>query len=412
MRTELLEGPGGSRLVIQEDHSHPLVTVTAAYQGGQRWECAQDQGMTSLTQRLLIKGTSRRSRDQLADDLEFLGAPFLPYCGKDTYGATLAVLSRHFRAGLAIMAECLGEPAFAQEEVEKEKSLLELERRRLADDSLKFALEEVEKLLYDGHPYSLSSLGTLESLAAVSTGQLAGWHRRLFDRSRLTLAVVKDISPEAVKAQVDELFTWDGSPPPGLAASSCHPPDRDREQVVCRERKQATLALALLGPRFTAPDYAAFQVVQMVLAGMGGRLFAELRDRRGLGYLVNSSLERRLDGSCFKAYVGTSEARAEEALEAMRAEIGRLAAEPVGLEELYRAKRYMLGLHEINLQKKAYLAHQLATYEALGLGYQAFERFPEQVRAVTIEQVQQVAAQYLCRPGALVRVLPAGQSGC
>ncbi|MGE0488471.1 MAG: M16 family metallopeptidase [Vulcanimicrobiota bacterium] len=410
MRTELLQGPGGSRLVIQEDHSHPLVTVTAACRGGQRWECAQDQGLTSLTQRLLIKGTRQRSRDQLADDLEFLGAPFLPYCGKDTYGATLAVLSRHFRAGLSIMAECLGAPAFAPEEVEKEKSLLELERRRLADDSLKFALEEAERLLYGQHPYSLSILGTGQSLAAITSQQLSEWHRRLFDCSRLTLAVVGDISPEAVKAQVDELFRWDGGGPAGPESGPCEPPEQDRELLVWRERKQATLVLALLGPCFAASDFAAFQVLQMVLAGMGGRLFAELRDRRGLGYLVNSTLERRLDGSCFKAYVATSESRAQEALEAMRHEIARLASEPVGLEELYRAKRYMLGLHEINLQKKAYLAHQLATYEALGLGYRAFEQFPEQVRAVTVEQVQQVAAVYLDRPAALVRVLPASQS--
>ncbi len=404
MLTQRLRGPAGSHLVVKQDHTYPLIGVTACFLGGQCWESLANDGITRLVQRMRLRGTRTRSADQFAEGLEFLGVPMGTFSTKDFYGLSMSVLSRHLSPALELMAECLEEPAFSADEVQREKTSQLLEQSRREKDRIAFALEAVETLLFDDHPYARSGYGTPESLAVQGPQQLHQWHHRMLAPERFFLSVAGDVNPENLLREVERRFCWlSSSQVPKVSAALSPRFGRLEFQL---GRLGAIVVIALLGPSWSSPDYGAFELLHAVLGGAGGRLIQRLRHLKGLGYLVNCRLERRLQRSCLKAYLATGVERLEEARTGLLGELRELADQPISRQELYQAKRAMLGMCEVKMQKKAFLAEQLAKFEAAGLGFESFERYAEPVRALQSEDVQRAAQQALEQGFVEVTVLP------
>lgn len=392
-------GPGGLKLILREDHASPVTAVTASFLGGTRFESPARAGLSYFTQRLAARGTALRSSEQVAEDFEFLGAAFSPFAAKDLFGASLTLLSRHFDAGVRLLAECLRRPAFEQTEIERERRILLTELSRRPDDTLAWANELSEAVLYRRHPYRFPVRGLKESVARWQQSDLKAWHRRTFTPDRMVISVVGDQRPERVRALVEEVFAgfepsgW--SPLQGVLEA---PPVRRRVRTERREKRQAAIVLSFLAPRFGTEEADAFEVLHHLLAGMGSRLFVELRDRQGLGYVVNCNLDSRFDSGCFKVYALVPSEQVRRARQAMLEQLERLRHEPVTPAELLRAKKYMLGLFEISQQRKATQAFRYAMCELLGAGFAAVEDYTRRIRSVTAERVMQVAQRYLDTP--------------
>src|SRR5690606_23920749 len=110
-----------------------------------------------------------------------------------------------------------------------------------------------------------------------------------------------------------------------------------------RDKLHVSVALSFMAPAFPSEDFYAFEMLNQVLSGMGGRLFQELRDRQGLGYTVGSSFEPRRDIGYFCAFLGTSKEQRRRAVRALLAELDKVCQEPVPAEEVSRTRKYLLG---------------------------------------------------------------------
>jgi predicted Zn-dependent peptidase len=153
----------------------------------------------------------------------------------------------------------------------------------------------------------------------------------------------------------------------------------------------------------THPDYPAVRVLGTVLGGgMAGRLFTELRDRRGLAYSVGALGTFRTGPSFFVTYMGTAPSSAEAAEAGVLAEIDRIRGEPVTDRELSRAKAYLLGNLAMDRRTNARHAWYLAFFEVVGTGWDFPERYARALEAVTAADVARVAGQYLVRPTVVV----------
>jgi zinc protease len=391
-------GPHGLTLIVRQNHASPLTAVALYCLGGVRMERPAIQGLTYFVQRLLPKGTTSRSAAEVAEELEYLGASFSPFTAKDVAGASMTILSRNFVRGLELFADCLLRPAFVPEEVEKERRSILAEIRRRHDDNMSYAMELAEGALFRRHPYRFPVTGAESSVGRLTAQEIATWHGRLYSPERTVISVVGDLRTAEMHDRVFEAFAgfrssgWQPEAPPAE-----EPPPRPRVRRRRRQKRQVALAVAFQAPAFGTEEYYAFDVLSHVLSGMGGRLFMELRERQGLCYSVSSHLEARLDTGLFVAHVATSPERRRQALEALLGELYRVAHEPVPREEISRAKKYMLGLYEIALQRKAVQASRSAFYEVMGAGHQALEEYPKNIRAVNAERIQQAARRYLLR---------------
>lgn len=391
-----LTTPNGITLILKENHSTPIVSLCVYFPGGVRSETPAVNGITALAQNVLQKGTTRRSAETIANELESIGARMHTVTGKDLFGATLSVLSKHLPQALEIFADCVLNPAFAAGEVDRERTntLLELEKKK--DEPYSYCFELCERALYGDHPYGLPVLGRPSSVQALTPDDLAEWHRRHFSARRMVAALVGDVAVADAQRALSEKFmalppTADGvaplAPPEPLAGIHTEREERDKRQVV--------LALGFAAPPVSHHDYAAVDVMTHIFAGMGARFFIELRDKLGLAYTVSAVYEARLAAGSLRCYIGTSPEKAEQAEAAMLGELEKAKDKRVSNEELHRAKQYMLGLYEIGLQRNASQASQYAYWEEMGLGYQMVEQYPSLIKKITASDVKAVAQKYL-----------------
>ena len=171
-----------------------------------------------------------------------------------------------------------------------------------------------------------------------------------------------------------------------------------------KEKAQTHIIAGYHAPGFKSRDRYAFEVLNTVLSGQGGRLFIELRDKKSLAYAVTSFYVPGMEGGYFGVYIGTAPQKEKEALEAIREQL-QLVLKGVEEQELERAKNYIVGSFEIGLQRNSAQAATVGFDELYGIGAYEYRKFPEKILAVTADDVARVAGKYINPEAAAVAIL-------
>ena len=384
--------PGGGRLHVVPRPAVPVVAARAAFVGGLLAEDAECSGLTSFLAAMWTRGTRSRSAADFARSAEGLAAEIEGFSGRSSLGATLEVPSEHLDPGLDLFAELLLEPAFDREELERERrdTLAAIERRedRLAQRAfLLFA-----QTLFRTHPYRMPVLGTADSVKGFGADAVRAHHERLIRASNLVLAVAGDVDPDdvasRVSARLSELDARAFEPPSPAEEPA---PREIRRAELRKDRAQAHLVIGFRGLSIRDPDRHALEVISQLLAGQGGRLFLELRDRRSLAYAVSASNVEGLAPGWFASYIATAPEKLEEAERGLLEELDALVQAPPDARDLERARRHLIGSFAIDQQRNAFHAAQIALNDLYGLGPDADRHYAEQVAAVGPEDVLRVA---------------------
>jgi zinc protease len=386
----------GVTVIVKENHAVPVVAVRGAMLGGLLVERAENNGICDFIANMLTKGTKRRSAERIAEEIERIAGSINGFSGRNSLGVEIEVLSRYFDRGLDLFADVLLHPAFDPAEVEKQRADALAAIRRREDDLAGFTIDVFAATLYARHPYRYSTLGTVRSVKRISRASL----RRAFERIRapenLVISVVGDVKTDEVVAALERAFARLRArpfrlPPRPLERGPAAPRRREME----RHKEQAHLVVGFLGTTVRDADRYAIEVLSTVLAGQGGRLFLELRDRQSLAYSVTSFSMEGVDPGYVAVYMGTSPQKLRLAIAGVRRELARIRREDVPAEELERAKRHVAGSYEIDLQRASAQAANLGLNALYGLGLEETRDYPEKILAVTAADVRRVARAYL-----------------
>jgi len=384
--------PNGASLHVEPRREVPVVALRAALLGGLLVEDERNAGITQFVTSMWLRGTRARGNADLAHAIESIAAELDPFAGRNSFGLGLEALSERFLPALDLFAEVLLEPAFAPDELERERkdTLAALARR---EDRLGARVFDIfAQAQWRTHPYRLPIIGSVETVTSFTREDLLAHHTRWLRAGNLTIAVSGDVDPDSVAdAIAHRLADLDPSDfvfpePPAEPA-----PREVREVELRKDRAQAHLVVGFRGLTLHDPDRFALEVIAQVLAGQGGRLFLELRDRRGLAYAVNAMNIEGLAPGLFAVYVATSPEKLDEAKQAIFAELRTLLDSPPPEGELDRARRYLAGNFEIDRQRAAARAAHMAADARYGLGPDAQRRYAEQVEAVDANAVLRVA---------------------
>lgn len=398
--------PSGARILVKRDPSVGLVAMRAVWIGGLRYEDGRVNGVNNLLAALVTRGTRNLSGDELAHEIETMAGSIGGFSGRNSFGVRAELLARHWQRGLELLADCILQPAFAADELEKERRQALEEIRTQADNISSEAFRLFQQTLYKKHPYRFDVLGTADSVAGLTRRKLTDYYKRHMAPAQMTLAVVGDVDPQAVVAKARALFgeARKGATPPERPPApwdAAHPVAAE-EVVKFQNKQQAHVVYGFPGTTITDPDRFPLEVLATILSGQGGRLFVELRDKRGLAYRVSAFSVEGVDPGYFAVYIACSPENLGVAVRGIEDELGRIVATPVPRAELERAKRYLVGAHEISLQRRAALASTLAFHEAYGVGWDEYRRYAPGILAVTAADVQRVAKKYLDRARAIV----------
>lgn len=391
--------PTGLTVLVQENPTAPVVAVSLQVRMGSRWEQTETAGGSNLLHQVMVKGTTRLNALEIAEAAEGMGGRIAASGDTDFSEIRGTALARYWRNLLELIAEVTLRPTLPLEEIENERRAVLSQIRNRADQPFSIAFDTLLQTLYGSHPYGLPALGRRESVERLDRAALLEHYRRHYRGDRMVIAVSGQVSAPAVLEEVSRLFA---DLPSGTGVADPVPPPPAPEpsrKVVDRPAAQAQILFGYLAPPLQHPDYPAVKVLSSLLGGgMSGRLYAELRDKQGLAYVVGALYPSRRDPSFFVIHMGTAPENLARAEEGIRMEVERIRQLRASAEEVNRAKAYLLGTLAMDRRTNVRQAWYLAFFELGGVGYDFLDRYAARVETVTPEDVQRVARTYLDRP--------------
>ena len=393
--------PNGLRLLVKEDHRLPFVEFRAVFRGGVLAETPETNGLTQLTGKLLLKGTARRSAEDIAREIESVGGSLNSYGGNNSFGVNAEVLNSDFPAGLDLLVDVLLNPTFPAPALEREREVQLAAVRDRKDHLLQSALLAMRRALFGETGYGLDALGAERSLRRLQVADLRAFHERFARPNNCVLAIYGDVQTAPVRAAVERAFAaWKAAPLPSLNSG---PRALDALQRVTetRDKKQAVLVIGYRGVTLQDADRYPLDLLHEACSDLGSRLFLRIREQLGLAYYVGALNVVGLAPGYFAFYAGTAPDQAARVEAELLKEAELLRAEGLTAEELRRAKAKIIGQRKIARQDLGDFATATALDELYGLGHAYTETEDARYEAVTLEQLQAVAGKYL-RPEALV----------
>ncbi len=387
----------GITLIYKENQRLPLVSIKMANFGGVRFENPKNNGIHHLLAQTLTKGTKSRSHEQLALEIEQIAASISAYSGRNLDGLQADFLSEKLEAGLNLFSDILLNPAFEPNQIEKEKKHTLEALRREQDQLASIAYKKLLSELYPHHPYGLPIVGVEKSVQSLTRADLLKAHRQFLNPETLVFSVVGDCDPNEIKdcfsKHLEDLKPFKGSAALKLKEPTL--PKSPIKAVLKQSKAQSHIVVGFLGTTLNGKDRYAMDVMNNILAGQGGRLFLELRDKQSLAYSVTSFSQEGIERGFFSVYIATEPQKTEKAIDGIFTQLKKIKSELASDAEIDRAKRYLMGSFEIDLQRNSNVAGQLALSEIYGLGADHWRKFPGRIEMVTREQVREAANRYL-----------------
>jgi zinc protease len=397
-----IELANGLCLLVKENHRLPFVEFRAAFKGGVLAETAGNNGITQLLAKMLLKGTKRRSAENIATEIESVGGSIDSYGGNNSFGVNVEVLSSDFATGLDLLADVLLNPVFPADALEREREVQIAGIRARRDDLLKSAGFAMRQALFGNTGYGLDPLGTEETVSKFQATDLKSFHKKLTVPNNCVFAIYGDVKTTEVKTAVEKAFgNWKAnSTLPALNSQLSTLNSAKRVEEV-RDKKQAVLVIGFPGTTMFDDDRYPLELIQEACSDLGSRLFLRIRDKLGLAYYVGAQNFSGLVPGYFAFYTGTEPSKAGLVEKELLKEAELLRSEGLTAGELKRSKAKIIGQKKIARQELGHLASMTALDELYGLGYQRTELDDAKYEAVTLEQIK-VAAQKYLKPDALV----------
>ena len=403
---ELRTLPNGLQLVVVMHHEQPAVSMRAIVRAGGAQDPEGRPGVASMVSTLLDQGTTTLSAEQVADRIDSVGGELETGVGRDLSFAHAVVMKDSLAVGMGLLADVLRNPAFAGEELERQREQT-ISALQVGYEDPEFLADVVfDRLVYGFHPYGSPGNGTVESLQAMTREEVTAFHRRHYAPNNCLLAVVGDITvEEAMEAATKAFGDWARQEVPPDAMVK--PPDPARRVVVIDkpDAVQTEIRVGHLGvPRKTG-DYMAVDLAIRILGGEGAnRLHRVLRSERGLTYGASADSEALKRAGQFVAQTNTRSETTGEALRLIVEEFWNLRRERVGEGELSDAKAYLSGNFPLTIETPGDIATQVLNVLFYELPVEELQTFRQRVNAVDVDDIERAAMRYL-RPDRLSVVL-------
>lgn len=389
----------GLKVRLVERHRLPIVALHLVVDAGGIHDPARLPGAASFTAAMLTEGGTRtRTPTQISDQVGFLGATLGGGAGQDSAFLSGSSLSRHLPALLEIFADVAMNPAFPRKDflrVQDQRKVTLIQQR---DQSQVVATKAFTDVFWgSGSPYAHYVLGTEESVAATTPGDLARLHERLWRPENAELVVVGDVTEDALRPVLDRTIgTWKkGAAAPRLREGAVAAPHRTL-LVEKADAPQSALLLGMPGLERASKDFVPATVLFQVLGGgTSSRLFRNLREEKGYTYGLGAGADaRRLAG----VSVVRGNVKADvtgPALKEILGELGRLRTEPVPDAELQDAKQALVRSLPADFATVGGVAGRIAELIVYDLPDDYWNGYADAVLKVTAEDVRRVADRVL-----------------
>ena len=352
-------------------------------------------GVYSLMVRLFLQGTKRYNAQQLSEVLDKYAIESTAEMKLDYVKFKFICLNEDFEKALDIVSDIVKNTTF--EEFEKERAKLEGEIIAELDSPRAKIIDSYYKNLYEGHNYGYTNTVILKNLKNLKKEDVVNAYSAIVQNSKKVVAFVGDLDFDYVKKSLDEKL---GDIKPSISSLP------DLKKPVLKEKKDVELIQPDLNQAHIlkgwyvdsadSEDFPAISLLNIILgaSGLSSRLFLELRDKKGLAYVVRSAYDVARLSANFSIYIATEPKNIEVSLKGFDEEIEKIKTIPVSEEELENAKNNLFGKWAFISETNSQQANCLAHYGIMGFGFDFHQKAVEKVKKVTVEDIMRCANKY------------------
>ena len=396
-----ITSPGGLSAWVLEEPAIPFTALNIMFSGGAALDPPDKRGAAFMMTGLLEEGAGDLDSQAFAAKLEALSASFSFDVGDDTLSISVRVLTENRAEALALLKTALMQPRFDPDAVERVRqqvlSILASDAQDPTDTAQRVWAEQA----FGDHAYGTAYQGTESSIAELTRADLLAAHQNLLVRDTLSVSAVGDITAEDLGPILDNLV---GDLPAGSALETA-PMKLDIPAgltVVDIPTPQSVAFFGHKGIDRAHPDFFAAFILNTILGGRGieSRLTAEVREKRGLTYGISTVLISKDQANVMLGQVASANDRIGAAIEVIRDEWSKLARDGVTAEELQAAQTYLTGAYPLRFDGNSQIAQILVGMQRQGLALDYINTRNAKINAVTLSEINHVAAQLL-KPEAL-----------
>ncbi|HKK96619.1 MAG TPA: pitrilysin family protein [Marivita sp.] len=403
-----VESPGGISAWLVEENSIPFVALELRFKGGASLDLPGKRGATNLMVGLLDEGAADREARAFAERAEELAASFSFDVSDDSVSVSAQFLTENQDEALALLRDALTQPRFDQSAIDRVRAQVVSGIRSDQQDPDFLVGQAFDERVFGDHPYATAIEGTEDSVTSLTRDDIVAAYEGALARDRVHVGAAGAISPEKLAEVMDKLLA--DLPAEGLPQAA--DVDVETEAGVTVVPFDVPQSVAIFGHEGLArddPDFFPAFVLNEILGGGGfeARLMEEVREKRGLTYGVYSYLVPKNHAALYLGRVSSANDRIADAIDVIRDEWTKMAENGVTEEELESAKTYLTGAYPLRFDGNGRIANILVGMQMDDLPVDYVNTRNDKVRAITLEDIQRVAARVL-RPEEL-RFVVVGQ---
>lgn len=393
-----LKLPNGMTVILLEQHEVPLIDIFVLVRAGSTLDPPGKEGLAAITAEMLRRGTKRRTSEQIASEVDFVGGRLEFDAGLDFVSAEAQFPRTAIEQGLDLLSDLLRNPSFPLAEVQKLVKQ-KIDQVKQEKDQPEFAIRRYfDAYLYGDHPYGRPPDGDERSLAKVTRLDVARFYNARYGPATTTIVIAGDFATAEMERKAGEKFGgWSGTASAGAEAMA--EPERVKGRRLLLVDKpdstQTFFRFGNLGISRTHPDRVAIEVVNTVFGSRFTSMLNEaLRVNSGLTYGAGSffRLQRMRGPFAISSY--TENSTTTEAIDLALEVLKKLHAEGLSEEQLRSAKAYLRGQSPQQIETSGQLAEILAELDYYGLDEREINDYFARVDAVTLSDARRVIKEH------------------
>ena len=394
--------PGGLRVVTEYLPAVRSASVGVWVGVGSRDEGVTVAGAAHFLEHLLFKATPTRTAAGIAQAMDAVGGELNAFTGKEHTCFYAHVLDTDLEMAVALVSDVVLNGSCAAGDVDLERDVV-LEEIAMRDDDPEDALGDVFlSTLFGDHPIGRPVIGNVESVSAMTRTQLRSFHQRRYTPERMVVAVAGNVDHDTVVALVKEHFghrMTPGTRPLAPRRGTARVPGTPGLTVINRDADQTHMSLGVRAPGRYWQHRQALAVLNTALGGgLSSRLFQQVRESRGLAYSIYSSVDTFADAGALSVYTACQPDRFADVVAVTSEVLESVARDGITAQECRIAKGSLRGGLVLGLEDSGSRMNRLGRTELSYGRHRTISRTLRELSAVTVEEVNAVAARLLRQP--------------
>jgi predicted Zn-dependent peptidase len=397
--------PNGLTILTEEMQHIRSISMGVWITCGSRDEDSQFNGISHFVEHMVFKGTSHRSAEAIARQVDSIGGNMDAFTAKECICFNIKVLDEHLPIAVDVLADLALNPVFDVQDITRERGVI-LEEIKMDEDSPDYLVHEIfAQNFWKDHPLGRPILGTKDTVKGFEQSRVLDFYGQRFVPGNLIVCAAGNVKHPHFVELVSKYFGGMKAQKNGYHSAA----PKVEPRIVLRNKKSLEQVQICIGvpshPIAHEKRHASYILNTLLGGGMSSRLFQNIRERQGLAYAIYSDLNPYRDTGCLSVYAGTSRESATKVVESVVTEFRKLKTEMVPEEELRRAKDQLKGSLMLSLESSTARMSNLARQAMYFDKFYGMDDLIKRIESVTVEDLKMLAEEFFHTESIAVTVL-------